>query len=98
MKLPRLRTILLAPVVLFGLVYVTGAVMLALDDRVVATLEAPPADHGTMMLMGLSGCHWAPAGVYAATSIAAAMAAPSGVTDCTGRPWRSTSRRTGRGS
>ena len=29
--------------------------MLALDDRVVATLEAPPADHGTIVIFGASG-------------------------------------------
>ena len=55
MKLPRVRTILLVPVVLFGLVYLAGAIMLALDDRVVATLETPPADHHTIAIFGASG-------------------------------------------
>lgn len=55
MKLPRLRTILLVPVILFGLFYATGAIMLALDDRVVATLEAAPADHDTVAIFGASG-------------------------------------------
>jgi hypothetical protein len=55
MKFPRLRTILTTPVILFGLFYATGVIMLALDDRVVATLEAPPADHGTIVIFGASG-------------------------------------------
>lgn len=55
MKLPRLRTILLVPVILFGFFYATGAIMLALDDRVVATLEAAPADHDTVAIFGASG-------------------------------------------
>ncbi len=55
MKLPRLRTILLIPVVLFGLFYATGVVMLALNDRVVETLERPPADHDTVAIFGASG-------------------------------------------
>ncbi len=55
MKLPRLRTILLVPVVLFGLFYLAGAIMLALDDRTVATLESPPADHDNIAIFGASG-------------------------------------------
>ncbi|MDJ0905990.1 MAG: hypothetical protein QNI96_08235 [Woeseiaceae bacterium] len=55
MKLPRLRTILLVPVVLFGLFYLVGVVMLASDDRVVATLEGVPANHDTIAIFGASG-------------------------------------------
>ena len=55
MKLPRLRTILLVPVILFGLFYAAGAIMLALDDRVVATLDALPADYDTVAIFGASG-------------------------------------------
>ena len=55
MKLPRLRTILLVPVILFALFYVTGAVMLALDDRTVATLDEAPADYRTVAIFGASG-------------------------------------------
>ena len=55
MKLPRLRTILLVPVALFGLFYLVGAVMLALDDRIVATLEGAPADYDTIAIFGASG-------------------------------------------
>ena len=43
MKLPRLRTILLAPVALFALVYVAGLITVALDDRSVPP-RAPPAN------------------------------------------------------
>ena len=55
MKLPRLRTILITPVILFGLFYATGAVMLAMDDGVVTTLETSPADHATIAILGASG-------------------------------------------
>jgi nucleoside-diphosphate-sugar epimerase len=55
MRLPRLRTILLVPVILFGFFYATGVTMLALDDRVVATLQTPPADHETIAILGASG-------------------------------------------
>jgi hypothetical protein len=43
MKLPRLRTILLAPVALFALVYVAGLITVALYDRSVPP-RAPPAN------------------------------------------------------
>ena len=55
MRLPRLRTILLVPLVLFALFYATGAVMLAMDDRIVAALESPPADYDTIAIFGASG-------------------------------------------
>lgn len=55
MKLPKLRTILLVPVILFALVYVAGGIMLATDDRVVATLEGAPAAHATVAIFGASG-------------------------------------------
>ena len=55
MRLPRLRTILLVPLVLFTLFYLTGVVMLAQDDKVVATLESSPADHDTIAILGASG-------------------------------------------
>ena len=40
MKLPRLRTILLAPLALFALVYIAGAVMFALRDDSIAVYWA----------------------------------------------------------
>ena len=55
MRLPRLRTILITPLVLFALVYVAGAIMLAMDDRIVAKLEDPPASFATVAIFGASG-------------------------------------------
>ena len=55
MKLPRLRTLLLAPVVLFGLFYIVIAILVAMDDRVVPVLPGSPADHGTIAIFGASG-------------------------------------------
>ena len=40
---------------LFALVYVAGAIMLAMDDRIVATLEDPPASFATVAIFGASG-------------------------------------------
>ncbi len=50
-----MRTILLTPVVLFALFYLTGAIMLATDDRTVATLQGDPASHGNITIFGASG-------------------------------------------
>lgn len=55
MKLPRLRTILLAPLLLFALVYVAGAITLALRDDSVAILEGEPSAYRTIALFGASG-------------------------------------------
>jgi hypothetical protein len=55
MKFPRIRTILLTPLVLFALVYLAGAIMLATDDRFVATFEDPPASFATVAIFGASG-------------------------------------------
>ena len=55
MRLPRLRTILLVPIVLFALFYLTGVVMLLSDDRIVEPLARPGADHGTIVIFGASG-------------------------------------------
>ena len=55
MKLPRLRTILLIPVLLFALVYIAGAIMLALDDDTIAVLEGAAASHETIAIFGASG-------------------------------------------
>ena len=55
MKLPRLRTILLTPVVLFALFYLLGVIVIATDDRVVPDLNAAPADHSTIAIFGASG-------------------------------------------
>jgi hypothetical protein len=55
MKLPRLRTILLAPLVLFALFYMTLVVIVALDDGSVPVFEASPANHQTIAIFGASG-------------------------------------------
>jgi nucleoside-diphosphate-sugar epimerase len=55
MKLPRLRTILLTPVVLFALVYIAGAVMLARQDDSIAVFEGPTASYETVAIFGASG-------------------------------------------
>lgn len=55
MKLPRLRTILLAPVLLFALFYVAGATMLALRDDSIAVFAGEPAAYRTIAIFGASG-------------------------------------------
>lgn len=55
MKLPRLRTFLLAPIVLFALFYLTGVIILLLDDRSVEPLAEPTAGHETIIIFGASG-------------------------------------------
>jgi hypothetical protein len=55
MKLPRLRTILLTPVVLFALLYIAGAVMLALKDDSIAVFEERIASYETIAIFGASG-------------------------------------------
>lgn len=55
MRIPRVRTLLLIPLVLFGLFYLAMVVMVAVDDRTVAILEAPPSSHGTVAIFGASG-------------------------------------------
>lgn len=55
MKLPRLRTILLAPLVLFALFYIILAVKLAVDDKSLAGLSGSPSDHETVAIFGASG-------------------------------------------
>ncbi|MGB5211307.1 MAG: hypothetical protein WBP60_12370 [Gammaproteobacteria bacterium] len=55
MKLPRLRTVLLTPLVLFAILYIAVAVKLALDDTRVDVSEDPPADYDTVAIVGASG-------------------------------------------
>ena len=55
MKLPRLRTILLTPLVLFALLYVFAAVKLAVDDDPVAPADGTPAKYDTVAIFGASG-------------------------------------------
>jgi hypothetical protein len=55
MRFPRLKTILLAPLALFALLYVAGAITVARDDLSVPALETPPAEYGTIAIFGASG-------------------------------------------
>lgn len=55
MKLPRLRTVLLTPLVLFALFYVAVAVMLVFDESTAPPFEGAPASHETIAIFGASG-------------------------------------------
>jgi len=55
MKFPRLRTILLTPFILFALVYIAGAVTLALKDDSIAAIAGPAATYETIAIFGASG-------------------------------------------
>jgi hypothetical protein len=55
MKLPRLRTVLLTPIVLFAILYVVAAVKLAADGNPVEALEESPAVYETVAIFGASG-------------------------------------------
>jgi len=55
MKLLRVRTFLLAPLVLFALFYVSLVVFLLFDDEMVEPLTGQPARHDTVAIFGASG-------------------------------------------
>ena len=55
MKIPRLRTLFLIPVALFAIVYVYGAITLALRDDSIAAFEGVPASFETVAIFGASG-------------------------------------------
>lgn len=55
MKLPRLKAILLVPLALFALVYVAGAIMLALQDDSTPAFAGPAATYETIAIFGASG-------------------------------------------
>ena len=55
MKLPRLRTIILAPLVLFVLFYLALVILLLLNDDSVAPLSGPAASYDTVAIFGASG-------------------------------------------
>jgi hypothetical protein len=55
MKFPRLRTILLAPLALFALVYIAGAVTLAQKDDPIPAFEGATATYETIAIFGASG-------------------------------------------
>ena len=55
MKLPRLRTVLLTPLILFALLYAVAAVKLAADVNPVAALEGLPTSYKTVAIFGATG-------------------------------------------
>jgi len=55
MKLPRIRTVLLVPLVLLALFYLAAVIIVATDDRSVQALEAEAASHRVIALFGASG-------------------------------------------
>jgi len=55
MRLPRLRTVLLTPLILFAGLYVFLAIKFALDDDSIAALDGPPAAHETIVIFGATG-------------------------------------------
>jgi len=55
MKLPRLRTVLLAPLVLFALFYVVSAIVFALKDDSAEAFSGSPASYETIAIFGSSG-------------------------------------------
>jgi hypothetical protein len=55
MKFPRLKTVLLTPLILFALFYVVIVVVVLLDDRSVAPLTESPARPITIAIFGATG-------------------------------------------
>ena len=55
MRFPRVRTIILVPLVLFALFYLSLVVFLLLDDATVAPFSGQPARHQTVAIFGASG-------------------------------------------
>ena len=55
MRLPRLRTLVLLPLGAFVLFYVSGAVVLLLDNESIPPLAGEPAEHRTVAIFGASG-------------------------------------------
>ena len=55
MRIPSVRTLLLLPLVLFGLFYLALVVFVIVDDRTVDALESQPASYATIAIFGASG-------------------------------------------
>ena len=55
MKLPRLRTILLAPLLLFAAFYFGAFIFTVLDDDTVPAIESPQVRQGKIAIFGASG-------------------------------------------
>jgi hypothetical protein len=54
-RLPRLRTVLLMPLIVFAASYVFFAVKFAVDDDPIAVIDRPLAPHDTIILFGATG-------------------------------------------
>lgn len=55
MRMPRLRTILLTPLVLLALFYIAGIIVVATDNDSIPLLGVPPTSHATVAIFGASG-------------------------------------------
>jgi len=55
MKLPRLRTILLAPLILFAVFYFAALIFTLFNTGTVAILDSAPAKHAKVAIFGASG-------------------------------------------
>ena len=55
MRLPRLRTVLLTPLIVFAAFYVFFAIKFAMDDDSIAVIDRPLAPHDTIVLFGATG-------------------------------------------
>ncbi len=55
MRFPRLRTLILVPLVLFAAFYLLGAVMLAANNDPIAVLDGAPVSHEVVAIFGASG-------------------------------------------
>jgi nucleoside-diphosphate-sugar epimerase len=55
MKRPRIRTVLLVPLVLLALFYLAGVIIVASDDRTIDALTEPAESHPVIVLFGASG-------------------------------------------
>ncbi len=53
--MPRLRTILLTPIVLFALFYLAGVITVLSSDKTVEPIAGPVARHETIAIFGASG-------------------------------------------
>jgi len=55
MKFPRLRTVLLIPLILFAMIYTYGAVRFATNDDTVSVADRAPTEPMTIAIFGASG-------------------------------------------
>jgi hypothetical protein len=55
MKMPRLKTVLLAPLILFVIAYIAMAIVVARYDKTTPAASGPPASLETIAIFGASG-------------------------------------------